>query len=84
MTQAQLGEAVDSTGNVISQLESETRGLSAKWLRRLAPILGTTPGILLDYAPSDELVEMVDSFRQVEPGQRRQVIEVVKGFRKTA
>lgn len=52
MTQQQLGEAADTTGNVISQLESGVRGLSHKWLLKLAPILGTRPGILLDHDPN--------------------------------
>ena len=61
MTQAKLAEAVDTTGAVISLLEAGERGLSDKWLRRLAPVLGTTPGHLLDMDPHDvdhDLIEV--------------------------
>ena len=53
MTQAKLAEAVDTTGAVISLLEAGERGLSDRWLRRLAPVLGTNPGHLLDMDPHD-------------------------------
>lgn len=53
LTQDQLAEMVDTAGNVIGNLESGQRGLSDKWLRRLAPALGTTPGFLLDHHPGD-------------------------------
>lgn len=52
LTQAQLAEIVGTEGSVISLLESGDRALSDKWLRRVAPALGTTPGILLDYDPN--------------------------------
>jgi transcriptional regulator with XRE-family HTH domain len=51
MTQAQLAAAVGTEGSVISLIESGDRGLSDKWLRRLAPVLHTSPGILLDFHP---------------------------------
>lgn len=51
LTQAQLAAIVDTEGSVISLLESGDRGLSGKWLRRLAPALETTPGLLLDFDP---------------------------------
>jgi transcriptional regulator with XRE-family HTH domain len=53
LTQAQLAELVDTSDNVISMLESGDRQLSPNWLRRLAPVLGTTPGFLLDHGPYD-------------------------------
>ena len=53
LTQAQLAAMIDTEGSVISLLESGDRGLSDKWLRRLAPALATTPGLLLDFDPQD-------------------------------
>ena len=64
LTQAKLAEAVDTTGAVISLLEAGERGLSDKWLRRLAPVLGTTPGNLLDMDPHDvdhDIFEIINS-----------------------
>lgn len=52
MTQEQLAERVGTAGNVIGLIESGQRGLSDKWLRKLAPELGTTPGFLLDHSPT--------------------------------
>lgn len=45
MTQEELTGAMDppTTGSVISLLEDGERGLSLKWLRRLAPALRTRP-----------------------------------------
>lgn len=53
LSQADLGAKIDTTANVISQLESGVRGLSHKWLVKLAPALGTTPGFLLDHDPNN-------------------------------
>src|SRR5687768_13320117 len=53
MTQEELAEKVGTTGSVISMLESGNRGLSDKWLRKLAPALNTSPGHLLDHDPND-------------------------------
>ncbi len=53
LTQAKLAEAVGTTGAVISLLESGERGLSDKWLRKLAPVLRTRPGHLLEVDPAD-------------------------------
>ena len=53
LTQAQLAAMIGTEGSVISLLESGDRELSDKWLRRVAPALGTTPGFLLDYSPPD-------------------------------
>jgi transcriptional regulator with XRE-family HTH domain len=51
LTQAQLAAIVGTEGSVISLLESGDRGLSDKWLRRLAEPLRATPGLLLDFDP---------------------------------
>jgi transcriptional regulator with XRE-family HTH domain len=52
LTQAQLAAIVGTEGSVISLLESGDRAISDKWLRRLAPALETTPGLLLDFEPT--------------------------------
>src|SRR5438128_1339033 len=43
LTQAQLAESIDTTGAVISLLESGDRRMSDKWARRLGPALGIPP-----------------------------------------
>jgi plasmid maintenance system antidote protein VapI len=82
MTQAKLAEAVDTTGAVISLLEAGERGLSDKWLRRLAPVLGTTPGNLLDMDPHDvdhDFFEIFNSMSKEMQEQAKSVLKALKG-----
>jgi len=80
MTQVQLAQIVGTTGAVISLLESGDRGLSDKWLRRLAPALDTKPGHLLEMHP-DGLSEDIDEIWVQIPEERRtQAREVLKTF----
>jgi len=84
MTQEQLAEAVGTTGAVISLLESGARQLSQKWLMRLAPVLGTTAGHLLDHHPDDMPETLIGAVMDVAPEHRAQVITILKTFaRKT-
>ena len=82
MTQAKLAEAVDTTGAVISLLEAGERGLSDKWLRRLAPVLGTTPGNLLDMDPHDvdhDIFEIINSMPKEMQEQAKSVLKALRG-----
>lgn len=82
MTQAKLAEAVDTTGAVISLLEAGERGLSDKWLRRLAPVLGTTPGNLLDMDPKDvdhDIFEIINSMPKEMQEQAKSVLKALRG-----
>jgi transcriptional regulator with XRE-family HTH domain len=87
MTQAKLAEAVDTTGAVISLLEAGERGLSDKWLRRLAPVLGTTPGNLLDMDPHDvdhDIIEIINSMPKEMQEQAKSVLKALRGPPPTA
>lgn len=53
LTQDELASLVGTNGSVISLLESGTRGLSLKWLLKLAPALKTTAGMILDHDPNN-------------------------------
>ena len=81
MTQAKLAEAVDTTGAVISLLESGDRGLSDKWLRKLAPILGTRPGHLLEVDPADVSTDVLDIWAEIPEERRQQAMDVLATFR---
>jgi transcriptional regulator with XRE-family HTH domain len=83
MSQEELAEAVGTTGAVISLLESGHRQLSAKWLRRLAPALGTTPGFLLDHHPDDVPNEMLEVWSAIPESSRLQALQIMKTFRLT-
>jgi transcriptional regulator with XRE-family HTH domain len=82
MTQAQLAEAVDTTGAVISLLESGQRGLSDKWLRRLAPVLDTRPGHLLEVDPNDVSGDVLEIWADIPEESREQARDVLKTFRR--
>lgn len=84
MTQLQLAAAVDTKSSVISELESGRIALSAKWLARLAPALGTTPGFLLDYDPRDLDTSFLEAALNVSKENRAQVLEILKTFKKGA
>ena len=82
LTQAKLAEAVDTTGAVISLLEAGERGLSDKWLRRLAPVLGATPGHLLDMDPHEvdhDLFEIFNSMPKEMQDQAKSVLRALRG-----
>lgn len=81
LTQDQLAEKVGTAGNVIGLLESGERQLSPKWLRKLAPELGTTPGFLLDHDPNDIDGDLLEAAMSVPKDQRAQAIQILKTFK---
>lgn len=81
MTQGQLAEKAGTTASIISELESGHTNLSDKWLRRLAPILGTTPGFLLDYAPESLDSKYLQAALEVPEEARIHVAEIMRTFR---
>lgn len=82
MTQEELAAACDppTTGSVISLLEEGERGLSLKWLRRLAPALKTRAGFLADFNPSDADTRTLEMISRLEPDQKDQVERIVATF----
>jgi transcriptional regulator with XRE-family HTH domain len=82
MSQERLGELVGTTGAVISLLEAGERGLSAKWLRRLAPVLGTTPGHLLDHDPNELESDVIEMWTHAPIEQKRQLYEITRTIMK--
>ena len=83
LTQEALAAKVDTTATVISMLESGDRGLSAKWLRKLAPALGTTPGHLLDHDPRTLPSDILDIWVNANSDQKRQLVDVAKAVVRT-
>jgi transcriptional regulator with XRE-family HTH domain len=78
LTQAQLGERVGTNSNMIGYLEAGERGLSAKWLRKLADALDTTPGMILDHDPGDLDSDILDIWATASTRQKRQISEIAK------
>jgi len=83
LTQEELAKAVGTSPNMIGYLEAGERGLSAKWLRRLAPALKTTPGMLLDHDPNDLDSDIIDIWVNGDERQRKQLAEIAKALIRT-
>jgi transcriptional regulator with XRE-family HTH domain len=83
LSQEALAQRVGTAGNVIGLLESGERGLSDKWLRKLAVALDTTAGFLLDHDPNDIDAAFVEAAMAVPKEQRRQALKILETFRPT-
>jgi len=80
LTQDELADLVGTNGSVISLLESGARGLSLKWLVRLAPPLQTTPGMLLDHDPNNLDNSILEIWGHVPDTQKPQAREILTTF----
>lgn len=78
---AELGGNV--TPGMVSDLANSKRALSAKWLRRIAPILNTTPGMLLDHDPHDLDNDLLEIWGHADPAERRRLVDVARALVRT-
>lgn len=78
LSQAELASRCDTTGHMIHYLETGQRGLSLKWLLRLAPALGTTPGFLLDHDPNELPSDILEIWGNADERERRQIVEIAR------
>lgn len=78
MTQEELAEKVGTAGNVIGLIESGGRGLSHKWLMKLAPVLGTRPGFLLDFDPNDLDRQFLEAAMDLPEEKRPMALEFLR------
>ena len=83
MTQGALAELIDTSVSVISDLERDVLQLSPKWLRRLAPALGTQPGHILDVNPLEADADIIDIWSRIPDTDRQQAIRTLQSFTKT-
>jgi len=82
LTQEELAEKAGTTGAVISLLESGGRPLSDKWLYKLAPILGTRPGFILEFAPDDAQGDLLEAILAVPKERQADAANVIRLFNK--
>lgn len=80
LSQAELAERVGTNQNMIGYLESGERGLSAKWLRKLAPALATQPGHILEHDPHQLPTDIVEIWFNASPDERRQLVKVAQAI----
>jgi transcriptional regulator with XRE-family HTH domain len=78
LTQAHLADVVGTSKSVICDLERGNLQLSPKWLRRLAPVLGTQPGKILDHNPDDMDMDILEIWSLID--DKAQAIKVMKSF----
>ena len=83
MTQQELADAVGTAKSVISDLERGVVQLNDKWLRKLAPVLKTQPGHLLDYDPAELDTDIIDIWSHIDDRDRDQAVRVLRSFVKT-
>lgn len=76
LSQGELADLVNSTQSQIAHLENGERALSAKWLRKLADALKTTPGHLLDHDPRSLPSDIVEIWLDATVEQRRQLVDM--------
>ena len=82
MSQAELAAKVEppTSVNMIQYLESGERGLSLKWLRRLADALGTTSGRLADFNPSQVNLEALAYFASKSKDEQTQILRIARAL----
>lgn len=83
MTQQELASAIGTNANMVQYLESGERGLSAKWLRKLAPALDTTPGMILDHDPSTLDSDIIEIWATASNRERKQLADIARALVKT-
>lgn len=83
LSQVELAELVGSTHQVVGYLERGRTQLSAKWLRKLAEALETTPGHLLDVDPEKLGNDIVDIWSRIPDRDREQAARVLRSFTRT-
>lgn len=75
---ARIAEALDITPGMVSELASSKRALSAKWLRRLAPLLDTTPGMLLDHDPNQLDSDIIEIWANASSQDRKMIADIAR------
>ena len=83
LSQPELAELIGTSHQVIGYLERGRTQLSAKWLRRLAPALSTTPGMLLDHDPHELTGDVIDMWRHASLRERQQLTDIAKTITRT-
>ena len=80
LTQQEVANAVETTKSVISNLERGHLQLSEKWLRRLAPLLKTSPGYILDHDPALLDNDVFQIWQRIDIADRPQAMRVLRSF----
>lgn len=82
MTQQELADALGTAKSVVSDLERGVVQLNDKWLRRLAPVLKTQPGYILDHDPNDLDNDIIDIWSRIKLVDRPRAVAVLEALTK--
>ena len=80
LTQSELADHIGTTASVVSLFETGGRKLSPKWLYSAAEVLKISPGTLLDKAPGDVDIGLIQTFNAIPAPQKIQALEILKTF----
>ncbi len=83
MSQQELADAIGTSHQVIGYLERGRTQLSAKWLRKLAPALKTTPGMLLDHDPAELDQDIIELWVNASTRERSQIASIAATITRT-
>lgn len=83
LTLDEVAAAIGSTKATVQQLEVGRMSLSHKWLVKLAPVLGTTPGMLLDHDPNDLPTSVLETWAAIPAADQPKALEMLKVFKGT-
>lgn len=86
MTQEQLAAAVKPPTNasVISLIENRERGLSNKWLERLAPALRTRKGFLIDVDPNSIDTQVLQAWVDISDHDKPRALSILEALKQKA
>lgn len=80
LTQDELAARVGTSKSVISDMERGQLQLSPKWARRIAPILETQPGHLLDHDPNDLDTDIIDIWAHIPDENKEQAAAMLRAL----
>jgi len=83
MSQDDLAQRLGTAKGVISLLENGKRPLSDKWLRRLADVLDTRPGHIIDIDPGEMDNDIFSIWMDLSKEDRRQAAKILRTFVQT-
>lgn len=83
MTLDEVAAAIGSTKATVQQLEVGRLSLSHKWLVKIAPVLGTTPGMLLDHDPNDLPTSVLETWAAIPAEDQPKALEMLRVFKRT-
>ena len=83
LSQLELADKIGTSHQIIGYLERGRTQLSAKWLRKLAPALDTTPGMMLEHAPEELSADIIDIWSHASNRERKQITDVALAIVRT-